>query len=563
MKNNKHKKNKRLRNTLIIIILSTVAIIISFNYATKISPPQIDDLSSLELVRENPEPDFYKIGNNWLRKNKYGLWEMYLEGSPFEIGVINGKLTKELIQQQEDAFVEQINTLIPSKSYLRFLKYFLAWFNRDIDSYVPDEYLQEIYGVSMSASNNYDYIGNNYDRMLNYHAAHDIGHALQSLALVGCTSFADNLHSSDSSLIIGRNFDFYINPAFAKNKIVAMVNPEKGHKFVYVTWASMIGVVSGMNEQGLTVTINAAKSDIPTKAATPISILAREILQYASNIDEAIAIAKKRSTFVSESILIGSANDNDAVIIEKSPTKIGIFKTDFNSLVCSNHFQSLAFADDENNNNFKTESASLYRQNRCEQLISERKPLDYLDASDILRDHRGMNNNNIGIGNEKTMAQMISHQSVIMEPIRKRMWVSTTEYQLGPYLEYNLPYIFALSPNISAKTTLYDSAFTIQQSEFVISPEYLNFKNYKISKEKVKNKIESTQELLDTQLFDEMIGYNPEYYQGYLIAGDYYYDNNQPENALFYYKKSLTKEFENTITRASVNEKIEELENNQ
>ncbi len=560
MKKDKNKETHRLRNGLIIAAAIIAGLVFSFNFATNIKPPEVTDLSALDLVRENPEPDFYKIGNSWLRKNKYGLWEMYLEGKPFEIGVINGMLTEELIQKQEDAFVEQINTLIPSKTYLSFLKYFLLWFNRDIDNYIPNEYLQEIYGVSFSASGDYDYIGNNYERMLNYHAAHDIGHALQSLMLVGCTSFADNMHSTDSSLIIGRNFDFYINPEFAENKIVAMVNPEKGHKFVYITWASMIGVVSGMNEEGLTVTINAAKSDIPTKAATPISILAREILQYAGNIEEAIAIAEKRSTFVSESLLIGSANDNNAVIIEKSPSKIDVYQTDMSSLVCSNHFQCEAFADDENNNIYMKESASVYRQERCEQLIDSLDPLNYSNTAAILRDHLGINDRNIGIGNEKTMAQMISHHSVIFEPLRRNMWVSTTDYQLGPYLMYNLTKDFNLCPDISENTILYDSAFTIPADDFVYSIDYKSFLK---SRELIKliNNSDEVNLKENIKIFDEVIALNPEYYHGYVIAGDFYYDIEDYPQALEYYKESLSKEFENTVVLESVKKKINKIEN--
>ena len=134
-------------------------------------------------------PGFYTIKNNWFRKSNSGLYEMYVEGTPFELGVVNGKLTKELVQRQEDHFSEQINKMIPSKFYLHFLKYFIGWFNRNLDKNVTEEYKEEIYGVSESASDKYDYIGSNYQRILNYHAAHDIGHALQNLALVGCTSF--------------------------------------------------------------------------------------------------------------------------------------------------------------------------------------------------------------------------------------------------------------------------------------------------------------------------------------------------------------------------------------
>ncbi len=364
-----HKKNRKLKKVLvwfaIIVVALIIAFLIYFKIAVTITPPEPNNLSVLDLERIKINENFYVCGNSWIKKSNTGLWELYIEGDAFERGVINGKLTKELIEIQEEAFVEQINKMIPSKFYLNFLKYFVAWFNRNIDNYITDEYLLEIYGVSFSASDKFSYIAPNYHRILDYHAAHDIGHALKDMNMAGCTSFsAWGNKTKDSSLIVGRNFDFYVGDKFAKNKIIMFVNPDNGYKFMMVTWAGMIGAVSGMNEKGLTVTINAAKSEMPLEAKTPISILAREILQYASNINEAYAIAKKREIFVSESLMIGSAEDNKTAIIEKTPQRLGLFESDENYIICSNHFQSDVFANDSLNLKNIEESSSIYRYKR-------------------------------------------------------------------------------------------------------------------------------------------------------------------------------------------------------
>ena len=278
--------------TLLIFIGILLGLAIYLYFAIKIEIPSIKNDTTLNWTRETISPNFYKVNNNWLKQNESGLWELYVEGDGYERGVANGMLTQELHEFQEDVFINQIKILVPNISYLKFLKYFVGYFNRHLPENITEEYKQEIFGISKFASDKYDFIAPKYHRILNYHGAHDIGHALQDKNMVvGCTSFSvwDN-KSSDGKLLIGRNFDFYSGDDFAKNKIIQFTNPKTGYKFATVTWSGFIGACSGMNVKGLTVTINAAKSSIPKDAATPIALLAREILQYAKNINEAIAL---------------------------------------------------------------------------------------------------------------------------------------------------------------------------------------------------------------------------------------------------------------------------------
>src|SRR5690606_12968288 len=145
-----------------------------------------------------------------------GLYEMYTSGAALERGMKNGKLSRELLIAQEEAFTHQIRKMIPSESYLKLLKYIVGFMNRDLEEHVLPEYQQEIYGISLSASDSFSWIGTNYTRQLNYHAAHDIGHALQNMMLVGCTSFgAWDQKTADGAMLLGRNFDFWVGDEFA------------------------------------------------------------------------------------------------------------------------------------------------------------------------------------------------------------------------------------------------------------------------------------------------------------------------------------------------------------
>ena len=329
--------------------------------------------------------------------------------------------------------------------------------------------------------------------------------------LVGCTSFAVwGRESADSSLLMARNFDFYMGEEFAKNKLVLFEKPDSGYAYVSVTWPGMLGVVSGMNTQGLAVTINASKLEVPSSSATPISILVKSILQYASNIEEAETIAASFKTFVCESILVGSANDGRAVIIEKTPSAMGIYSLDgdyassrmttassanmvsqlggavesvrqgvasssaadgsshgcgsgtgrladsssgnsaassggasaVTRIICTNHYQSDRFRDDPVNVENIRVSDSGYRYRRVQQLLDSLGSIDYLKAAAVLRDIRGVDGEDVGYCNDLSINQMLAMHSVIFKPAEKKIWVSTSPWQFGKFVCFDLDEVF-------------------------------------------------------------------------------------------------------------------------
>ena len=545
------------RRTLRVLTVIFILLFIGAVYLVQVSdidPPKPADMSSLQLQRTDHGDGFYTIKNNWFRHSKSGLYELYVEGEAFERGVINGKLTEELVVRQEDHFAEQITKLVPSKFKRNYLKYLIGFFNRKLNKNVTEEFKEEIYGVSESASPKYQYLGTNYQRILNYHAAHDIGHAVQNLALVGCTSFGTwGSMSADSTMIIGRNFDFWVGDKFAEDKIVAFFNPTKGHKFMTVTWGGFVGGVSGMNDQGVSVTINAAKTDLPTGSATPVSIVTREILQYAKNIQEAIAIAKSRKMFVSESFLVASASDNKAVIIEKTPDALDVYDPKKEFIVCTNHFQSNGLGKTKINMEQENESASTYRYKRLMELLNANGKNTVQKTVSILRDQKGLNGANIGMGNEKAINQLIAHHSIVFEPKKLIVWVSTSPWQLGQYVAYDLKKIFSLQ-GMKENKEIADSSLTIAADSFLLTPAYKNFEAFRNIK----------QQILDGGKVNtgELVASNPEYYNAYLLAGDYLYKQKEYAAALQNYKLALTKVIATKKEEDHIKEQIKKINKN-
>ncbi|HPB52536.1 MAG TPA: C45 family autoproteolytic acyltransferase/hydrolase [Saprospiraceae bacterium] len=540
----------KIMMTLFVVLLLCVAGTANYIRSIRVDKPDFaPEFTDERLTYRLDTDSVRRIGNNYLKEISPGFWQMYVEGSPFHRGEVMGALTADLHAFQEDAFIRQVHKMVPNDSYLRLLKYFVTFFNRHIQQYIPRENLEEIYGESLYMSSEYDnIIGSPYMRILNYHAAHDIGHALQDRNFVaGCTSFAAwSNHSEDGKVIVGRNFDFYVGDEFAKNKIVAFLKPDRGIPFAMITWPGMTGVVSGMNMEQITVTINAAKSDYPTEAKTPVSLVARNILQYSRTIDEAIAIARRFEMFVSESFLVSSGKEGRAVIIEKSPEKMAVFTPDSSLLFCSNHFQSPIFHDDVNNADFKKNSSSGYRMQRLQQLTSGLR-INPFDAAAILRNPYGINGSHIGWGNEDALNQFIAHHGVIFKPAEYRMWVSTAPYQTGRMICFDLKDIFD-----GQKAGLHPTE-DIAADSALIKDAIVPYQRFKAIVTSIKEK---TGEVAYAEM-EKAIRLNPDYYYGYEVAGDCYFRGGKKDEAADMYAKALQRDIPNRKDRERIAGQLE------
>ncbi|UXP30754.1 C45 family peptidase [Reichenbachiella agarivorans] len=499
----------------------------------------------------------FRLGNSWLKRNKYGNWESYIEGSAYDRGRTIGILHRQLIQDQEEVFVDEINAHVPSWFLRKFLMLGISWFNRDLDQYIPDEYRQEIYGVSEFFADEYDFIGPKYNRIINYHAAHDIGHAVQNMHLVGCTSLGVwNFDDSTKQMLSGRNFDFYFGDEFAKNKIVLLCNPTEGYKYLSVTWGGFCGVVSGMNEHGLSITLNSAKSEIPTESGTPVSIIARDILQYASTLEEAQSIANQYESFVSELFTISSLKDQKMAVIEKAPTYTGIYYPSSDTLIVTNHYQSPELKDLPINTEHMNSSESVDRMTRTRELTNRLQEVTPNTIVDILRNQAGIAGKDLGMGNPKAINQLLAHHAVIFDNVEKCVWVSNYPFQENVFDAYDLD-DFGKWSDLKDTVVTIDS-LSIEADPFYTSEAFQQFKQFKVLKSQITYYTQERSKM-DSLEVRQFIQSNPEYYETHRLVGNYYAALGEKQKAIDSYYLALEKDIAYLEDRQFINKQIKEL----
>jgi len=357
------------------------------------------------------------------------------------MGYASGVLLQDRMRTLEDEFLVLVKSYVPQQWKIDLLRTYIIYRNRNLSDFIPVEYRSQIYGTTLGCPDNHPEQGDYYTRLLNYHAAHDVSYMMIDNPLVspvGCTAFGAWGPATDHGhLLGGRNFDWEAAEVFSRDRIVILCEPDGGIPFISLAWAGMAGVVSGMNRAGVSVTINGAPSSLPRETATPVAIVARQVLQEAHNLDEALSIIREARVFVSTLWLVGSRVDGRFVVVEKTPELTLVREPEGDSIVCANHFESELLREDRRNMGYLGDSTSLARQERMTELLAD-GDLNPARAVEVLRDRHLSGGKFAGNGHRSTLNPFIATHAVVLDLTAGVFWAASPPNQAGRFVAFDV-----------------------------------------------------------------------------------------------------------------------------
>jgi hypothetical protein len=449
------------------LILLVTFIVASFHAGVAIKPK--------DLVGKIP-----RESGLFIDKSRYGIHQLVVSGSAFERGYNAGRLTQNLLASEEQSLLDQLSRFIPNRLGLKIMTLAASnWFRGIVDYYEPWA-INEMYGVSLWAPKQFDFLADGFTRQIAYHGLHEVGQMMVDKGVgFACTLVAVPF---EKNWIVGRNFDFEGGDVFDREKVVKWVFPEEGHPYVSVIWAGMVGAVTGVNQNGLYISLNAAGSNDFRRIGTPSTLVITKALQFSNSVEEALDIFRNEKMFITDIFFLLDTKTARAYRVEKSPLRTAIVEIKTPSVI-ANDLQSPEFKNDSTNLFRRRELTSAYRQTRGEELLVKLKPgfsKGRAKAVDtvlsILRDKGELGGQKLHLNNRRAIDALIAAHSVIYDGGAHVLYVSQGPAVSGKFTGFDLEKSFAKHEPVVTTVLDADPEVPLAVWETVRASEHLVWK---------------------------------------------------------------------------------------
>jgi hypothetical protein len=149
---------------------------------------------------------------------------------------------------------------------------------------------------------------------------------LSPVAIPACTSVATwGASSRDGTLRHARNFDFPGAGVWDHAPALLFCHPDEGHRYGFATTRGVdVPGITAFNEHGLTLTVHTRFHREVRFDGAPVFDLGHEIVRRASTLAEAVDVARKVGAASTWGILVSSAKERSACLIETTGERVAV-----------------------------------------------------------------------------------------------------------------------------------------------------------------------------------------------------------------------------------------------
>jgi hypothetical protein len=142
------------------------------------------------------------------------------------------------------------------------------------------------------------------------------GGACSTVALPGSAS-------ADGVARFGRNLDYATFGILEQHSVVLVFHPQDRYAFAAITAPGLVGVLSGMNEHGLSLAVMEVPRSLRAPEGMPFMLLYRTVLENCKTVEEAIALLRQTARQSANNLMLMDAS-GDRAVAELTPTEVTV-----------------------------------------------------------------------------------------------------------------------------------------------------------------------------------------------------------------------------------------------
>lgn len=433
-------------------------------HASRIEAPADLQIPTDPVVTEGA---ITRLGSSWMRK-RGNIFEVSLAGAPAARGAAVSRLLREPMIADEGALYAAFEKGVPFAPARQALMDLGRWRFRRVDKGIPALYREEVAGIALGFQPDpFTAVLPSYHRFVFLYAVYDIALSFEKSPLIGCTTFTVpptrpsahelTMHVSPEELaeragdweratrghaMLARAFDFEAGDPFDKDKVVFLVREPDRIPFASVGWPGFVGVVSGMNREGVALVVHGGRAGVPRAEGIPVVFSLREALSTAHTTDEAVKVLSSHEVMVSHITIVTDPTGRTAVV-ERAPGVAAHVRWSTAPLATTNHFEG-PLAADPRDAEVRAKTSTLARRARGDAIVASLpNPPGVVTMVSALRDRSAPDGAPLPLGDRRAIDAIIATHGVVMDTTARAVWVSEWPHLLGRFVRFDLRMLLA------------------------------------------------------------------------------------------------------------------------